>query len=93
MLAIFDFYFFNQRIKASASQDHDDEDDNPSDLARYHRLRRLCERKKSGKLLVPEEVHQDYRAGGAKRDALMAELESCDWKKDCMRQPMWMLQL
>ena len=52
------------------------------------RLKRACEKKKSGKLWVSEEIHNDFMAGGAAREALeMALLESLrslnpqDWQK------------
>ena len=34
------------------------------------RLKRLCEKKKSGKMWVAEEVHEDYKKGGESREAL-----------------------
>ena len=48
---------------------------------RSNRLRRLCERKPSGKLLVPESVHEDFMAGGLRRTALLDFLET-DCKGD-----------
>ena len=35
------------------------------------RLRRLCEKKPSGKIQVPEDVHQAWKAGGAQRENIM----------------------
>jgi hypothetical protein len=35
------------------------------------RLRRLCEKKPSGKLQVPDDVHQAWKAGGVQRDNIM----------------------
>ena len=46
------------------------------------RLRRLCERKPSGKCHVTEEVHQQWLRGGASRKKLLKELESVDFNKD-----------
>lgn len=54
-----------------------------SEAAKEARLRRVCERKPSGKLHVPLEVHQQWLNKGAGRDALLELLEKCNWKKDC----------
>ncbi|CAK9116681.1 unnamed protein product [Durusdinium trenchii] len=54
----------------------------PTEGARLNRLRRLCERKPSGKLLVPESIHQKWKNGGKDREALLDELERADWSKD-----------
>ena len=53
-----------------------------TDTAKYHRLRRLCEKKRSGKLLVPEQVVADYKAGGAARQKLMDQLGKCGCSKE-----------
>lgn len=54
-----------------------------SEAARNARLRRMCERKPSGKLLVPEEIHQKWKNNcGRDRDDLLDALEACDWDKD-----------
>lgn len=50
--------------------------------AKLGRLRRLCERKPSGKLNVPEEVHSRWAQKGKARDDLLEELEACDWDPD-----------
>ena len=53
-------------------------------LARFKmvdaRLRRLCEKKPSGKVNVPDSVHKQWAAGGKERDELrkMFELYECD---------------
>lgn len=40
----------------------------------------MCERKPSGKVHVDQQVIDDYRAGGARREALeMAMLEAIAW--------------
>ncbi|CAE7222025.1 unnamed protein product, partial [Symbiodinium pilosum] len=54
----------------------------PTETAKYHRLRRLCEKKRSGKLLVPEQVAADYKAGGDARQKLMDQFGECGWSKD-----------
>lgn len=46
------------------------------------RLRRLCERKPSGRLNVPESVHNAWAAGGTSRDELRMLLEQYDFDKD-----------
>lgn len=47
------------------------------------RLRRLCERKKSGKIQVPDALHEAWLKGGTDRDALRALLEAADFDKAC----------
>lgn len=58
--------------------------------ARYQmidaRLRRLCEKKPSGKVNVPDSVHQQWMAGGAKRDELRKLFEQYECDKDCIYQ-------
>lgn len=54
--------------------------------ARLNRLRRLCERKPSGRLLVPESIHLKWKNGGSDREALMDELERAGWSKDRFKQ-------
>lgn len=61
-----------------------DGDDELSDAAKKARLRRLCERKSTGKLKVPEEVHQLWRQGGHARDELCRILEESSWDQDCL---------
>lgn len=51
--------------------------------AKDARLRRACERKPSGRIKVPEAVHEKWRTGSrADRDELMDVLASCDWDQD-----------
>ena len=53
-----------------------------TDAAKQARLRRMCERKPSGRIQVPLEVHQRWLNGGrAERDAMVEELEACGWDK------------
>ena len=53
--------------------------------ARLGRLRRLCERKPSGRLNVPESIHLRWKNGGkSEREALIDELERSGWDKDCI---------
>jgi hypothetical protein len=55
-------------------------------LKRYKRidaqLRRLCERKPSGKLNVPLSVHQMWSKGGTDRDELRLMFEQYELNKD-----------
>ncbi|OLQ08476.1 40S ribosomal protein S3-3 [Symbiodinium microadriaticum] len=54
----------------------------PGEAAKRLRLRRLCERKPSGKLNVPVSIHEQYMKGGSERDELQEALEDAGWKKD-----------
>lgn len=55
-----------------------------SEAARMARLRRVCEKKPSGKLHVPEEIHQKWLANSGKdREELLDALKQCNWDKDC----------
>ena len=62
------------------------DDDHRSALQLYKkvdaRLRRLCERKPSGKLNVPLSIHEQWVQGGKSRDELRAMLEQNDFDKD-----------
>lgn len=49
------------------------------------RLRRLCERKPSGKLQVPVAIHEQWSAAGTKRDELRALLEEYDFDKELLK--------
>ena len=51
------------------------------EVARKHRLRRICERKPSGKLNVPLAIHEAWRRGGIEAEDLMRQLEEVDFKK------------
>lgn len=55
-------------------------------LARYAmvdaRLRRLCEKKPSGKIQVPEQIHLQWKQGGTARDELRVLLERYEFDKD-----------
>ena len=53
-----------------------------SEAAKKQRLRMLCERKGSGKLLVPEEVHNMWKKGGHTRDELVTVLEEAGFDKE-----------
>lgn len=67
---------------ADPGQESGSDDDQPSQAAKLNRLRRLCERKPSGKLNVPEEIHQQWLAKGHSRDQLLEALEAADWNTD-----------
>lgn len=65
--------------KASGSK----RDSSPSLPAKLHRLRRLCERKPSGRLNVPEDVHLQWVNGDLSTEMKMLEtLENAEWNKD-----------
>ena len=56
-----------------------------SEAARQARLRRVCERKPSGKLMVPQEIHDKWRNNvGNDREELLDALEEAGWDKDCI---------
>ena len=51
--------------------------------ARLGRLRRLCEKKPSGRCPVPEAIHLKWKNGGKEeREKLMDELEAAGWSKE-----------
>ena len=53
------------------------------EAAKQARLRRLCERKPSGKIFAPLEVHEKWRTGTKDdREQMLAKLESSGWDKD-----------
>ena len=47
--------------------------------AAKNRLRRICERKPSGRIYVPENIHQQWLTGD--RDELLKELEAAGFDK------------
>lgn len=53
-----------------------------SEGAKDNRLRRLCEKKPSGRCHVTEDVYRRWAMGGAERQKLRDEYESCGWDKD-----------
>lgn len=65
----------------NASQGSESENE-MTDAAKNNRLRRLCERKPSGRLRVPEKVHKMWLAKGHSREKLRQMLEDCDWDSD-----------
>ena len=50
--------------------------------AKEQRLRRLCEKKPSGKIHVPQHIHEKWAKGGSNRQELMELLEQCEFKRD-----------
>ena len=53
-----------------------------TDAAKRARLRRLCERKPSGKLNVPQAIHEKWaQSNSAEKDAMVDALEQSDWDK------------
>ena len=85
------------KAKAALRHDSDDEqsetngrppqkvDNGPPDnwAARQARLRRVCERKPSGRIQVPLEVHERWKmANSDERTEMAEELEAAGWSKD-----------
>ena len=60
----------------------DDEVEGLTEGAKNNRLRRICERKPSGKCAVPDTIHEQWKAGGHKCQALMDILAESKWDKD-----------
>ena len=50
--------------------------------AKEQRLRRLCEKKPSGKIHIPQHIHEKWAKGGSNRQELMELLEQCEFKRD-----------
>ena len=48
--------------------------------AKKAKLRRMCERKKSGRINVPMFLHKMWKEGD--KTELALDLERCNWKKD-----------
>ena len=67
---------------ASDESGSDGNDEEISYAAKLGRLRRLCERKPSGKLKVPKEIHDRWTSKGHLREELLRELEKADWDED-----------
>lgn len=65
----------------SAESDVEASDSELTEQAKRHRLRRLCEKKPSGKINVPMDIHQQWAAGGNGRDQLLDMLEQSGWEK------------
>ena len=66
----------------SGSDGSEGSEEGLSEAAKKQRLRRLCERKGSGKLLVPLEVHEMWLKGGHTRDELATVLEEAGFDKE-----------
>ena len=57
-----------------------------SQEAKMAKLRRVCEKKPSGKVKVPEEIHQKWKQNnGADRAELLKALEESNWDKEHVR--------
>lgn len=55
-----------------------------SEAAKMARLRRICERKPSGKIRCDQELHDKWKNGSKEdREGLLELLESCNWDKAC----------
>lgn len=51
-----------------------------TEAAKKARLRRICERKPSGKIHCPEWLHEQW-VKNSDRDDMVAQLEKCNWQK------------
>lgn len=74
----------------AAGEDSDDAEEPErtgtlTEAAKNNRLRRLCEKKPSGRCHVPEEIQARWSKGGSERLALRDELEQCGWDKDYLK--------
>ena len=63
------------------TEEGSDEDTGPSEGAKLGRLRRLCERKPSGRLQVPVHIHEQWKQGGHPRQQLLEMLEHAGFEK------------
>lgn len=65
-----------------------------TEAAKLARLRRLCEKKPSGKCNVPEKLHKRWLHGTLKeREALVEELEAAHWSKDHLLKKQFQVSL
>ena len=64
------------------SDDASDGNQDLSEAAKRNRLRRLCEKKPSGKRNVPEEIGLKWEKKGRDRDELLEALEAANFEKD-----------
>ena len=64
------------------NEESDSEHEELSEGCKLGRLRRLCERKPSGKLRVPEHIHAMWKRGGHDRQELKCMLEEAGWDED-----------
>ena len=56
-----------------------------TEAAKMARLRRICERKPSGKVYCNMSLHEQWKNGTKEdREALVDILESCNWSKDLL---------
>ena len=52
-----------------------------TDTAKEHRLRRICQKRRNGTLIVPQSVHEQWKAGGVEKQKLMDKLDSVGWDR------------
>lgn len=79
-----------QKAATPASNDSDDDSTGPkarpppkTQAAKEARLRRICERKPTGKIQVAEEIHEKWRTGNKQqREQMLDVLEEAAWDKD-----------
>ena len=75
----------NAPTPSKPSQVHPPADRPPpqTEGAKMNRLRRLCEKKPSGKCNVPDALHERWRkATKEEKGAMVEELEAANWSKD-----------
>lgn len=65
-----------------AANNNEGPGEEPTEAAKNNRLRRLCEKKPSGRMNVPAEINEIWARGGDERLNLRDQLESCGWDKD-----------
>ncbi len=68
--------------ESDKSDDPSEQNEELSEGAKLGRLRRLCERKPSGKLKVPENIHNMWKRGGHDRQELLHMLEEAGFEED-----------
>ena len=57
------------------------------------RLRRICEKKPSGKLHVTPEIHEQWARGGASRAKLLKQLQDVGFNKDTQETSLFQIGL
>ncbi|CAK8993376.1 Uncharacterized protein SCF082_LOCUS3479 [Durusdinium trenchii] len=71
------------KTKAAAPAAPSTESEDLSHAAKMAKLRRMCERKPSGKIKVPDDVHKRWVANeGDDREKMLELLEDSNWDKD-----------
>ena len=68
--------------QASSGEEEADGDGDVSTTNARQRLRRFCKRRSNGSLAVPEDVHQQWLAGGTERKKLLKLFVEADFNRD-----------